>query len=53
MRSGKDARRSALIVPFFNQFVDAANTKKVGGWVKNPNGEMMDGYALCECWLNA
>ncbi|MBZ9881803.1 hypothetical protein LB535_05505 [Mesorhizobium sp. CA10] len=31
----------------------AANAKKVGGWVKNPNGEMMDGYALNECWLNA
>ncbi|RUX22169.1 peptide ABC transporter substrate-binding protein, partial [Mesorhizobium sp. M2A.F.Ca.ET.037.01.1.1] len=42
-----------LIVPFFNQFVDAANTKKISGYAKNPNGEMMDGYALCECWLNA
>jgi len=42
-----------LIVPFFNQFVDAANTKKISGYAKNPNGEMMDGYALNECWLNA
>ena len=41
------------IVPFFNQFIDAVDTKKVSGWVANPQGEMMDGYALCECWLNA
>ncbi|RWC67217.1 MAG: twin-arginine translocation signal domain-containing protein [Mesorhizobium sp.] len=42
-----------LIVPFFNQFIDAAATSKISGFVKNPNGEMMDGYALGECWLNA
>lgn len=42
-----------LIVPFFNQFIDAANTTKVGGFKKSPNGEMMDGYALAECWLIA
>ncbi|TPK74116.1 twin-arginine translocation signal domain-containing protein [Mesorhizobium sp. B2-4-15] len=42
-----------LIVPFFNQFIDAAATSKISGWVKNPIGEMMDGYALGECWLNA
>ena len=42
-----------LIVPFFNQFIDAAASNKIAGWVANPNGEMMDGYALAECWLNA
>jgi peptide/nickel transport system substrate-binding protein len=42
-----------LIVPFFNQFIDAAATNKIAGWVKNPNGEMMDGYALGACWLTA
>ena len=42
-----------LIVPFFNDFIDAAAGNKIGGYVKNANGEMMDGYALCECWLNA
>ncbi len=42
-----------LIVPFFNQFIDAAATNKIGGFVKSPIGEMMDGYALAECWLNA
>ncbi|RUW60408.1 ABC transporter substrate-binding protein [Mesorhizobium sp. M7A.F.Ca.US.008.03.1.1] len=42
-----------LIVPFFNQFIDAAATNKIGGYAKSPIGEMMDGYALAECWLNA
>jgi peptide/nickel transport system substrate-binding protein len=41
-----------LIVPFFNQFIDAVATSKVSGWTQNPQGEMMDGYALNECWLN-
>ena len=42
-----------LIVPFFNQFIDAVASNKVGGYVKSPIGEQMDGYALAECWLNA
>jgi len=42
-----------LIVPFFNQFIDAAATSKIGGFAKSPIGEMMDGYALAECWLTA
>jgi peptide/nickel transport system substrate-binding protein len=42
-----------LIVPFFNQFIDAAATNKIGGFAKSPIGEMMDGYALAECWLTA
>ena len=41
------------IVPFFNQFIDAVATSKVAGWVANPQGEMMDGYALSACWLTA
>ena len=40
-------------MPFFNQFIDAVDSKKVAGWVANPQGEMMDGYALAECWLTA
>jgi len=42
-----------VIVPFFNQFIDAIAADKVGGWVANPQGELMDGYALGACWLNA
>ncbi|WP_315918993.1 ABC transporter substrate-binding protein [Mesorhizobium sp. SP-1A] len=42
-----------LIVPFFNQFIDAANTDKIDGYVKNPQAELMDGYALGACWLKA
>ncbi len=42
-----------LIVPFFNQFIDAAASNKIDGFVKSPIGEMMDGYALAECWLKA
>lgn len=42
-----------VIVPFFNQFIDAAATSKIDGWVANPQGEMMDGYALGACWLKA
>jgi peptide/nickel transport system substrate-binding protein len=41
-----------LIVPFFNQFIDAT-AGKVGGYEKSPIGELMDGYALSECWLEA
>ena len=42
-----------MIVPFFNQFIDAVATNKVSGWVANPQGEQMDGYALASCWLNS
>ena len=31
----------------------AIATNKIGGFAKSPIGEMMDGYALAECWLNA
>ncbi|MDT8342818.1 MAG: ABC transporter substrate-binding protein [Thermohalobaculum sp.] len=39
-----------LICPMFNDFIDAA-TDKVEGWVSDPNGEMMGGYAASKCWL--
>lgn len=42
-----------LIVPFFNQFIDAVLTSKLGGYRKHTEGELMDGYALAECWLAA
>ncbi len=42
-----------MIVPFFNQFLDAVSVNKVAGWAANPQGEMMDGYALGACWLAA
>jgi len=39
-----------LILPMFNDFIDAANDK-VGGYVKDPNGAMMNGFALEKAWL--
>lgn len=41
-----------LIVPFFNQYIDASG-KGVQGWVSNPAQEMCNGYALSICWLEA
>jgi len=41
-----------LIVPFFNQYIDATG-KGVEGWVSNPAQEMCGGYALAMCWLAA
>ena len=41
-----------VIVPMFNDTVDATGPK-VGGWVKNPNAELMGGFAASECWLEA
>ncbi|RWM20727.1 ABC transporter substrate-binding protein [Mesorhizobium sp.] len=41
-----------LIVPFFNQFVDATG-KGVEGWVDNPAQELSNGHALIQCWLQA
>ncbi len=41
-----------LIVPFFNQYIDASG-KGVQGWTKNPAQEMCNGYALALCWLEA
>jgi peptide/nickel transport system substrate-binding protein len=41
-----------VIVPMFNNYVDATSDK-VGGWVDDPNGELMGSHALTKCWLNA
>jgi peptide/nickel transport system substrate-binding protein len=41
-----------LILPMFNDFV-AAVSDKVGGWVDDPNGELMNGRGLVGTWLNA
>jgi peptide/nickel transport system substrate-binding protein len=41
-----------LIVPFFNQYIDASG-KGVEGWEANPAQEMCNGYALARCWLQA
>ncbi|MGF6177527.1 ABC transporter substrate-binding protein [Ensifer sp. 4252] len=41
-----------VIVPMFNNYIDATN-HKVGGWVDDPNGELMGGHALTKCWVTA
>ena len=38
-----------LISPMFNDFIDAYNGD-VTGWVTNPNGEMMNGFAPVLMW---
>ncbi len=38
-----------LICPMFNDFIDAHNDQ-VAGWVGNPNGEMMNGFAAVLTW---
>ena len=40
------------LIPMFNDVVEAIGPK-VGGWLKNPNGELMSGMAPSECWLEA
>ena len=44
--------QGGLIVPFFNQYIDATG-KGVEGFIKNPAQEMGNGYALAECWIAA
>ena len=41
-----------LILPMFNQFIDATGPK-VEGWMLDPHQELMNGYALSKCWLSA
>jgi len=41
-----------LILPMFNERVEARRNN-VGGWVVDPNGEMMNGKSLIKCWINA
>jgi peptide/nickel transport system substrate-binding protein len=38
------------IIPMFGDFIDATGPK-VGGWIDNPNGELMGGQALIKCWI--
>ena len=39
-----------LIAPMFNDFIDAVSDK-VGGYVPDPNAELMAGLATSRCWL--
>ncbi len=41
-----------VITPMFNDFIDATSAK-VGGWSPDGNQEMMGGYALSKCWVQA
>lgn len=41
-----------VITPMFNDFIDATGPK-VAGWVADGNQEMMGGYALSKCWVQA
>jgi peptide/nickel transport system substrate-binding protein len=41
-----------LILPMFNDFVSGVSDT-VGGWVTDPNGELMNGRAQVRCWLNS
>ncbi|MGB0410674.1 MAG: ABC transporter substrate-binding protein [Pikeienuella sp.] len=38
------------ICPMFNDFIDATG-KRAGGYDADPNGEMMNGFALTKCWV--
>ena len=38
------------ICPMFNDFIDATG-KRAGGYKGDPNGEMMNGFALTQCWV--
>jgi len=39
-----------LILPMFNDFVDAVSNK-VGGYDPDPNGELMNSFVGVKCWL--
>ncbi|MFD2739094.1 ABC transporter substrate-binding protein [Sulfitobacter aestuarii] len=39
-----------LILPMFNDFVHGVSNN-IGGWIADPNGEMMDNKASIKCWL--
>jgi peptide/nickel transport system substrate-binding protein len=41
-----------LILPMFNQFIDATGPK-LEGWTLDPHQELMNGYAPAKCWLSA
>ena len=39
-----------LILPMFNDFIGAVSDK-IGGYEDDPNGELMNAYALSKTWL--
>jgi peptide/nickel transport system substrate-binding protein len=39
-----------LICPMFNDFIDAVSDK-VGGYADDPNGSLMNDFALVDTWL--
>ncbi|MBJ6371470.1 ABC transporter substrate-binding protein [Sedimentitalea arenosa] len=39
-----------LILPMFNDFVNGVSND-LGGWIDDPNGEMMSNQAAVKCWL--
>ncbi|MER9801831.1 ABC transporter substrate-binding protein [Mesorhizobium sp. M0142] len=41
-----------VIIPMFNDYIDATGPQ-VGGWVADGSFELMGGYALSKCWLQA
>ncbi|MGB1239733.1 MAG: ABC transporter substrate-binding protein [Pseudomonadales bacterium] len=40
------------IIPMFNDYIDGVSSK-IGGYVRDPGGELSNGYALTRCWINA
>ena len=44
------SEEGGVIVPMFNDFIDATGPK-VAGWTPDGNQEMMGGYALSKCWV--
>jgi peptide/nickel transport system substrate-binding protein len=48
---GRELRaEGGLILPMFNDFVSGV-ANNVGGWIADPNGEMMNNKANIKCWV--
>lgn len=48
---GQELRaEGGLILPMFNDFVSGV-ANNVGGWIQDPNGEMMNNKANIKCWV--
>ena len=41
-----------LILPMFNNYVEGVSDK-VGGWIEDPGGDMMNSYAAVKTWIKA
>ena len=39
-----------VILPMFNDFVDGV-ANNVGGWIEDPNSELMNNKAPIKCWV--